>query len=134
MALFFLKKSLEIENKYAILSDDSIWRCEMNNKAVELFCAVPKMHNCAQAVADGAGRADLLDEMKLCGGGRAPENICGALHAAMTIAGAEKASLIKDAFLSELGAVSCTALKNELAIPCAKCVEIAAELLEKYGR
>ena len=134
MALFFLKKSLEFGNKYAILSIDIVWRCQMKNKAVELFCAVPKMHNCAQAVADGAGRADLLEDMRLCGGGRAPENICGALHAAMTIAGTEKAPQIKDAFLSELGAVACSALKNELAIPCVKCVEKAAELLEKYGR
>ena len=106
----------------------------MKNNGVEFYTAVPKMHNCAQAVAAGAGREDLVAAFAVCGGGKAPGGLCGALHAAMTIAGTEKAPLIKDAFLSELGAVSCSALKNELAIPCVKCVEIAAELLEKYGR
>jgi hypothetical protein len=31
----------------------------MKNNAVELFTAVPKQHNCAQAVVCGAGREDL---------------------------------------------------------------------------
>ena len=43
----------------------------MKNNAVELFTAVPKQHNCAQAVVCGAGREDLKMAMATCGGGRA---------------------------------------------------------------
>ena len=106
----------------------------MKNKAVELFSAVPKMHNCAQAVASAAGRDDLLENMKLCGGGRAPENICGALFAAMFIAGDENSLKIREEFASDFGAVTCSGLKNDKHIPCIDCVKKAAELLEKYGR
>ena len=54
------------------------------NKAVELFTAVPKLHNCAQAVADGAGNRELACEMAACGGGKAPlhkQHVLPADHA-----------------------------------------------------
>ena len=54
----------------------------MSNKALELFTAVPKMHNCAQAVAEGCGHPEMVAELASCGGGRAPEGLCGALHSA----------------------------------------------------
>ena len=38
-------------------------------KAVELFTAVPKLHNCAQAVAAGAGNEAMAEAMK------APEDL-----------------------------------------------------------
>jgi hypothetical protein len=41
------------------------------NNAVELFTAVPKLHNCAQAVAEGCGNKELAELMKTCGGGKA---------------------------------------------------------------
>lgn len=106
----------------------------MKNKAVEIFSAVPKIYNCAQTVASAAGRGDLLDDMKLCGGGKAPGNICGALYAAMVIAGEEKGLKIREDFESALGASTCSDLKNYEMVPCVRCVEKAAELLEKYGR
>ena len=53
------------------------------NKAFELFTAVPKLHNCAQAVAAGAGNETLAAAMQSCGGGRAPLGRCGALYAAL---------------------------------------------------
>lgn len=134
MALFFLKKSLEFGNKYAILSVDVVWRCQMKNKAVELFNAVPKIYNCAQTVAAAAGRNELIEEMRLCGGGKAPENLCGALYAAMLIAGEENGSKIREEFESALGAETCADLKHLQRVPCVRCVEKAAELLEKYGR
>ena len=106
----------------------------MKNKAVELFSAVPKIFNCAQTIAAAAGRDELLDEMKLCGGGKAPGNVCGALHAAMVIAGEEKGETVCKEFSSALGAVTCSDLKNYEMVPCIRCVEKAAELLEKYGK
>lgn len=107
---------------------------KMKNKAVELFSAEPKMYNCAQAVAAAAGRVDMLEELRCCGGGKAPDNLCGALFAAMMIAGEEESLLIREKFYSELKADTCAQLKGEVMVPCARCVAVAAELLEKYGR
>ena len=67
--------------RYFVLGQ-SILAILMVYKAFELFTAVPKLHNCAQAVADGMGRKDLVLELAACGGGRAPEGLCGALHSA----------------------------------------------------
>ena len=104
----------------------------MKNKCVEIFSEVPRRYNCAQAVAAGFDREELVPELRSAGGGNAPENRCGALHAAMLIAGENGAEVIRKGFNAELGAESCSILKNELHVPCPKCVECAAALLEKY--
>ena len=106
----------------------------MKNKAVELFNAVPKIYNCAQTIAAAAGREDMLEDMKLCGGGKAPEQLCGALYAAMLVAGDDNALKLREDFSAALGAVTCSDLKNYEMVPCVRCVEKAAELLEKYGK
>ena len=100
------------------------------NHAVELFTATPRMHNCAQAVAGGLGRDELLPELAACGGGRAPGGVCGALHAAMLIAGSEHAGALRGRFVAELGSDQCAELKRVHNVPCAKCVETAAQLAE----
>ena len=100
------------------------------NRALELFTATPRMHNCAQSVACGLGRDDLYGELSACGGGRAPEGRCGALHAAMLAAGEARAAEIRKSFVAELGSDKCLELKQKLAVPCAKCVETAALLAE----
>ena len=102
-------------------------------KAVELFTAVPRQYNCAQAVAAGSDRSDLISELASAGGGRAPGNRCGALHAAMLIVG-DNAEAIRQEFTATLGSESCSILKNEFQVPCVKCVECAAQLLEKFGK
>ena len=96
-------------------------------KALELFTATPRMHNCAQSVAGGLGRSELLPELAGCGGGRAPGGVCGALHAAMLIAGPEKAAAIREEVVAELGSDKCAELKRG-GVPCATCVETAARL------
>ncbi len=103
------------------------------NKAVELFTAVPKLHNCAQAVAEGCGDKELADLMKCCGGGKAPEGRCGALHAALEMTPAEKHEALKAEFVSVAKAEDCRSIKAQIPpTPCAECVRIAAELVEKY--
>ena len=97
-------------------------------KAVELFTATPRQHNCAQAVAGGLEHDELLPELASCGGGRAPGGVCGALHAAMLIARPERAGAIREKFVAELGSEKCAELKRVFAVPCAKCVETAARL------
>ena len=104
----------------------------MSNKAFELFTAVPKLHNCAQAVADGMGRSDLVPELAACGGGRAPEGLCGALHSALLLVKPEKRDAVKAEFSAAAGALTCREIKGETRFPCAECVRIAADLVEKY--
>ena len=103
----------------------------MKNKALELFCAIPKTHNCAQAVACGCGHCEWKETLASCGGGRAPEGRCGALHAAMLLAENDTVrEEIRKGFVSENGSEFCHELKAA-GVPCAKCVECAAALAEK---
>ena len=100
------------------------------NRAVEIFSEVPRQCNCAQAVAAGLGREDLLSALATCGGGKAPGGRCGALHAAMLISGEGKADGIRAKFVAAAGSEFCRELKQELKVPCVKCVETAAALAE----
>ncbi len=104
------------------------------NRAVEIFSEVPRKYNCAQSVAAGLGRDDLLAALSTCGGGNAPEGRCGALHAAMLIAGEDKADGVREEFSAATGSEFCRVLKRELGVPCAKCVETAAKLAEESIR
>ncbi len=99
-------------------------------KALSTFRQPPHMYNCAQTVCAAFGRDDLLDAMKACGGGRAPEGTCGALYGAMQVA-PERAEDIKAAFLAANGATQCRQLKGGLRVPCETCVRTAVSLLLK---
>ncbi len=93
--------------------------------------------NCAQAVhagwqsAGSPGDCGQLD-FSSCGHGRAPEGICGALHAACEIAGTEAGGHIKARF-SEMtgGHVTCRSIRTNRAASCIECVEKVAEILEE---
>ena len=104
------------------------------NKAVELFTAVPKMHNCAQAVAAGCGADEnLVKELSCCGGGKAPGGRCGALHGALLFVPPEKHDAVIREFVNAAGSESCREIKTGTPpFPCSECVCCAAELVEKY--
>jgi hypothetical protein len=103
------------------------------NNAVELFTAVPKLHNCAQAVAEGCGNKELAELMKTCGGGKAPEGRCGALHAALSMTPESCHAALTAEFVAAAHAPDCASIKAQTPpTPCAECVRIAAELVEKY--
>jgi len=104
------------------------------HKALELFTASPRIHNCAQATACGLGHEELYERLAACGGGKAPGGRCGALYAAMLAAGETHAEEIGRRFAAELGSDKCAELKRTLAIPCARCVETAVKLAEELGR
>lgn len=95
--------------------------------------------NCAQSVAHAwqtKHKADpkTTDAFAACGGGKAPDGLCGALHAAHTLAGDVGASAIRDAFARQTGGhLTCRDIRAARALPCAGCVELAAELLEQHG-
>lgn len=66
--------------------------------------------------------------MASCGGGRAHDGICGALYAAMTMAGDEKGEQLRLDFIAKHGAYQCKVLKGEGKVPCETCVRSSAEL------
>jgi len=109
-------------------------RLSIMNNAEKLFTSTSRNYNCAQAVACGCGREDLYDELAGCGGGRAPEGRCGALHAALEIVPEEQRKSVTDAFRDSLGAVTCNDLKRVHHVPCAKCVAIGAKLAELHQK
>jgi hypothetical protein len=102
--------------------------------AIAAFHRPPEKLNCAQAVLAAyqsvTGDHSLpLAALKPCGGGRVPDGLCGALHAACVLAPAHTAEL-KAAFLARIGALGC----KEIEKPCPECVGTAAELLEQTTR
>ena len=103
------------------------------SQAEELFL---QGYNCAQAVLfayqekTGRSIADII-EFKVFGGGRAPENECGALYAACQAEPAS-AAVLRESFARKAGTTVCRELKSVLHYPCADCVALAAELLEKH--
>lgn len=101
----------------------------MKNHALAVFHRPPENLNCAQAVLDAyhaatGDRSISLAEMKAHGGGRAPGGVCGALHAACSLAPA-RADEMKAAFLAHIGALRC----EDITLPCPRCVGTAAGLL-----
>ncbi len=98
-------------------------------KALSTFRQPPHSYNCAQTVCAAFGREDLLEEMAACGGGRAPEGMCGALYGATRVL-PDKAQQIIEAFRAENGAIHCRELKGANRVPCTQCVRCAATLVE----
>ena len=99
------------------------------HKAVEIYSRVPKTHNCAQAVAAGCGREDLHESLKAHGGGRTPEGRCGALHVALLVSHKDTHDTLKETFRNKVGSEFCKEIRTAGKTPCAKCVEIGAQLL-----
>ncbi len=103
-------------------------------QAHALFTAVPKQHNCAQAVMAGCGGTpEQVAEMAACGGGRAPGGLCGALHAALLLC-PNQAEAIKATFAQKVGALTCRDIKTKTGTPCPVCVEVAAQCVEAASR
>ena len=103
------------------------------NNAYELFTAIPRQHNCAQAVAAGFGNEQLAAEMQTCGGGNAPNGFCGALYAALRLTDQSKHADIIAEFTAAAQAAECRNIKGaDKPYPCSECVRKAAELVEKF--
>jgi len=93
--------------------------------------------NCARSIAEPfkerlALTAELLEHFAACGGGRAPEGYCGAIHAALTIAGKEapdRIQEIRDFFIRNAGALQCREIKAQKKMGCLDCIGYAAKFL-----
>lgn len=101
------------------------------DKAVALFEQKPKTCNCAQAVVKAFGRDDLFETMNSCGGGRAPEELCGALYGALMVLPEDRREEFKEQFRTAAGDVLCRPIRREGKTSCAQCVRIAAEILRQ---
>lgn len=103
----------------------------MSKSASDFFAEVPRRYNCAQSVAAGAGREDLIPAMAAMGGGRAPEGICGALYAALQLLPEEKQAAAMAEFQNTAGSMLCREIKSGTVFSCAECVALAEQLLKK---
>ncbi len=105
----------------------------MKEHARKVFRQPPERLNCAQAVlyawrAVSGDTAIALTDLKPFGGGRAPQGLCGALHAACVVA-PDRAEALQRNFAAQLGSVYCKELRAAKVHPCEACVAQAAELL-----
>lgn len=101
----------------------------MKTHALAVFRQAPQRLNCAQAVLAGyqavtGDRSLALETLKPHGAGRAPDGLCGSLHAACVLAPA-RAPEIKAAFAAQIGALRC----KDITRPCPECVAAASDLL-----
>ena len=105
--------------------------------AKETFHQLPWRHNCAQAVAyrwlDLYVDKDTVAKYAQCGGGRAPEGVCGALYAAVHACPAHADEIAKE-FVATVGASRCRDIKGVGRTPCEVCVDTADRLVEKYAK
>lgn len=105
--------------------------------ALAVFHQPPLRLNCAQSVAyafadDEAARTGAIEAYRSNGGGRTPDNECGALFVARRIAQQRNGDpeLLARRFAEKLGHSTCRALRQQ-QVPCAECVRAAAELLQE---
>lgn len=106
----------------------------MKHRALATFRQAPQRLNCAQSVLHAfrevTGETTFaLADFKPLGGGRAPDGLCGALHAACAVV-PDKAELLKSRFAARLGSVFCRELRAARQHPCEVCVGHATDLLE----
>lgn len=103
-------------------------RTMKEDEAVKLFHG-KEGYNCAQAIVATFSKTDVaIEEYKKFGGGRAPENICGAAYAGLTLLDDAQAGEYRKTFETRLGALTCKGLKRN-RVPCKECVRTSAEIL-----
>ncbi len=91
-------------------------------------------YNCAQAVLACAGASpELIEANKVNGGGRAPEGLCGALHAVRLLLNDEQKfrELCEEFARKTNGALTCRQLKGEARLPCPACLNLSYFLFEE---
>ena len=108
----------------------------MKKNALKVFRQPPEYLNCAQSVLHAwrevSGDTSIaLADLKFLGGGRAPDGLCGALHAACMVA-PDRAEALKQNFAKQLGSLYCKELRAAKVHPCETCVGQAAKLLDHH--
>ena len=98
----------------------------------------PRRLNCAQAVAETFREKFPLDEkttvlLSACGGGMAPDGLCGAFYAAKCLLDLHfphRAEESMEHLRDVAGSLKCREVKALKKLPCFGCVEKAAEIVE----
>lgn len=89
--------------------------------------------NCADAILKAFGELDTETKDRICkGGGKSPDNICGALCAAKSILQKDAPEKVKDLekyFEDIAGSLKCDEIRSLRKLSCLGCVEKAAEYL-----
>lgn len=76
---------------------------------------------------------DTIRKAALQGGGKAPEGVCGALHAARVILGNGQAlEKIENDFSAKAGSTQCMEIRGMRSLSCSGCVGLSAYLLEQH--
>ena len=94
--------------------------------------------NCAQAVLkafqmESGISEDTIQIAASQGGGRAPEGVCGALHAARVILkNSTTLTSIETDFAAKAGSNQCREIRGIRALSCRGCVALSAHLLEQH--
>ena len=110
----------------------------MNKKAEDYFHCAGENYNCAQAILKAFQSQfnvanETVTEYRKYGGGRADENMCGALFSAIQLLKdhpEEKQKLHKE-FVKAVGSTKCKEIKGVNKISCRDCVKTASELLAR---
>ena len=90
-------------------------------------------YNCAQAVqAAFEDNPAETERLAACGGGKAPEGLCGALYAALSVANETNAPAIRAKFREIVGAETCKEIKSTCKTSCPNCVEAASTILKSF--
>ncbi len=109
----------------------------MKESAADHFTS--RRGNCAQSVAQAwtdkkePGTAH-AERFHAHGGGRAPEGLCGALHAARELAGEHKETLTQQFKENAGGHTTCREIRKNRIMPCTDCVTLAAGLLDELHK
>lgn len=108
-------------------------RKKRKKKAADYFHHPEFKFNCAQAITYKWGCSENhVAEMRKCGGGRANNGNCGALHGALTVLKEEEHKKEMLALFSiRAGSNRCKEIKQIGQISCHECVNIADQLLQE---
>jgi len=110
----------------------------MHKKAEDYFHCKDGNYNCAQSILKAFQKKfnisdEMIKEYKKYGGGKADDNTCGALFAALKLAekNLEKKEMIAEEFAKIAGSTKCKQISGLKKLSCRECVKVAGELLEK---
>jgi len=107
----------------------------MEEKALNYYLGKnesPK-YNCAQSVlACFTDDIQLIEKFAEYGKGKAPENTCGAIYAAMQLCKDKKT--IEDYFTNLAGSIKCQDIRASKKISCLDCVRLAARMSKESLR
>ncbi len=103
---------------------------------VAVFLYKKERMNCAEAVAGAWHKVsgnDLegTENFSMCGSGRAPMGLCGAIYAAQIVSDKDKKAELTHRFADAAGSLLCREIRSMKKLSCTACVELASSLLEK---